>query len=402
MTTIKIKFRPSTIDGKEGSLYYQVIHNRIVRQINTGYKLFPSEWASEKGQIARIKRKDNRRDYLLILQKRLRKGMQKWQRIITYLEQNGNEYHTADIVTLYKSAQNNDGFLNFAHRLTDSLKKAGCLRRAETYETTLNSFTRFYNQLEDIPLEDIDSELMLEYENYLKTKGLTPNSTSFYMRNLRAIYNQAVERNLTIQKYPFRHVYTGIEKTIKRAVPLKTIRQIKELNLSPYPLLDYARDLFLFSFYTRGMSFVDMAFLRKKDLHNGILTYRRRKTGQQLFIKWEKPMQAIIDKYDTQESPYLLPIIKTIGRNEWRQYKTAAHLVNQKLKHLGARLDINIGLTMYVARHAWASIAKSKNISTSIISEAMGHDSENTTRIYLASLDTSMVDKANNLIITAL
>ena len=243
---------------------------------------------------------------------------------------------------------------------------------------------------------------MLEYENYLKTKGLTPNSTSFYMRNLRAIYNQAVERNLTIQKYPFRHVYTGIEKTIKRAVPLKTIRQIKELNLSPYPLLDYARDLFLFSFYTRGMSFVDMAFLRKKDLHNGILTYRRRKTGQQLFIKWEKPMQAIIDKYDTQESPYLLPIIKTIGRNEWRQYKTAAHLVNQKLKHLGARLDINIGLTMYVARHAWASIAKSKNISTSIISEAMGHDSENTTRIYLASLDTSMVDKANNLIITAL
>lgn len=402
MTTIKIKFRPSTICGKEGSLYYQVIHNRIVRQINTGYKLFPSEWATEKGRMAKIKRKDKRRDYLLALQKHLRKETQKLQRIITYLEQSGNEYHTADIVTLYKSAQNNDGLLSFAHRLTDSLKKAGCLRRAEIYETTLNSFTRFYNQLEDIPLEDIDSELMLEYENYLKIKGLTPNSTSFYMRNLRAIYNQAVERNLTPQKFPFRHVYTGIEKTIKRAVSLKTIRQIKELDLSPYPLLDYARDLFLFSFYTRGMSFVDMAFLRKKDLQNGILAYRRRKTGQQLFIKWEKPMQAIIDKYDTQKSPYLLPIIKIVGSNEWRQYKTAAHLVNKKLKHLGTRLGINIGLTMYVARHAWASIAKSKNISISIISEAMGHDSENTTRIYLASLDTSMVDKANNLIIAAL
>lgn len=402
MTTIKIKFRPSTICGKEGSLYYQVIHNRIVRQINIGYKLFPSEWATEKERMAKIKRKDKRRDYLLALQKHLRKETQKLQRIITYLEQSGNEYHTADIVTLYKSAQNNDGFLSFARRLTDSLKKAGCLRRAEIYETTLNSFTRFYNQLEDIPLEDIDSELMLEYENYLKIKGLTPNSTSFYMRNLRAIYNQAVERNLTPQKFPFRHVYTGIEKTIKRAVPLKTIRQIKELDLSPYPLLDYARDLFLFSFYTRGMSFVDMAFLRKKDLQNGILAYRRRKTGQQLFIKWEKPMQAIIDKYDTQKSPYLLPIIKIVGSNEWRQYKTAAHLVNKKLKHLGTRLGINIGLTMYVARHAWASIAKSKNISISIISEAMGHDSENTTRIYLASLDTSMVDKANNLIIAAL
>ena len=85
-----------------------------------------------------------------------------------------------------------------------------------------------------------------------------------------------------------------------------------------------------------------------------------------------------------------------------KQYKKTAHLVNQKLKKLGMRLGLSIPLTTYVARHAWASIAKSKNISLSVISEAMGHDSENTTRIYLASLDTSLVDKANSLILKSL
>lgn len=166
--------------------------------------------------------------------------------------------------------------------------------------------------------------------------------------------------------------------------------------------MDYARDIFMFSFYTRGMSFIDMAFLKKKDLQNGILIYRRHKTGQQLYIKWEKPMQDIIEKYDTEDTPYLLPIIKNINCSERQQYLSAVHLINRKLKKLGEILELPAPLTTYVARHAWASIAKSKNISVSVISEAMGHDSERTTRIYLASLDTSSVDKANKLILTSL
>ena len=79
--------------------------------------------------------------------------------------------------------------------------------------------------------------------------------------------------------------------------------------------MDYARDIFMFSFYTRGMSFIDMAYLKKKDLQNGVLSYRRHKTDQQLFIKWEKPMQKIVDKYNTIRKPYLLPIIKNNGKD---------------------------------------------------------------------------------------
>lgn len=151
------------------------------------------------------------------------------------------------------------------------------------------------------------------------------------------------------------------------------------------------------------MSFVDMAYLRKKDLNNGILSYRRRKTGQQLFIKWEKCMQEIADKYNTEYSTYLLPVISPeSGVEERKQYINTAHNVNRALKVIGKRLEIPIPLTMYVARHAWASIARSKNVPLSVISEGMGHDSEATTRIYLASLDTAAVDKANCLILKSL
>ena len=158
--------------------------------------------------------------------------------------------------------------------------------------------------------------------------------------------------------------------------------------------------MFLFSFYTRGMSFVDMAYLKKKDVQNGILSYRRRKTGQLLSIHWEKCMAEIAERYDKEDSEYLLPLIREPYEAR-RQYRNASHLINNKLKLISKRLKLSVPLTMYVARHAWASIARSKNIPLSVISEGMGHDSENTTRIYLASLDTAVVDKANRIILKA-
>jgi len=184
---------------------------------------------------------------------------------------------------------------------------------------------------------------------------------------------------------------------------LKEIRKIKELDLTFYPALDFARDMFLFSFYTRGMSFVDMAYLQKSDLKNGVLVYRRRKTGQQLSVKWEECMQAIVDKYKVRvmpDWPYLLPIITVMDAKKVRkQYKNSLYAVNLNLKRVAARIGLSIPLTTYVARHSWASIARNKNIPLAVISEAMGHDSELTTQIYLASLECSVIDNANTLIL---
>ncbi|MBR5856412.1 MAG: integrase catalytic domain-containing protein, partial [Bacteroidales bacterium] len=164
--------------------------------------------------------------------------------------------------------------------------------------------------------------------------------------------------------------------------------------------LELARDLFLFSFYTRGMSFVDMSYLTTHNLNDGILSYRRKKTGQLLFIKWEKCMQDIVDKYRVDcYGEYLLPIITNPLYDSRKQYLNSLSYTNKKLKKIACQIGLHTTLTMYVARHSWASIAKQNKIPISIISEGMGHDSESTTQIYLASLDTSAVDRANNIIL---
>lgn len=400
MATVKTKFRASSSSTKEGTLFYQVIHKRVPRQIHTGYKLYPQEWdAGNKEIVFPPGIGDNRRNYLASLKDALRKDIKRLKSIISRLERADGAYTAEDVVESYLSPTDTHSFISFAHTLVGQLKQIG--KQYTAYETAINSFTRFRKE-QDVPLDEVDSDLMMAYEAYLKSKGICPNSSSFYMRNLRAIYNRAVDKELTEQRNPFKHVYTGIDKTVKRAIPLSVIRQIRDLDLNLHPAMDYARNIFMFSFYTRGMSFIDMAFLKKKDLQNGALSYRRHKTNQQLFIKWEKPMQELIDKFDTSGTPYLLPIIKNCDNDARKQYKSDAHRVNQSLKKIGKMLGLAISLTSYVARHSWASIAKSKNIPIATISEAMGHDSENTTRIYLASLDTTVVDKANSLILKSL
>lgn len=401
MPTIKIKFRPSTIEGKEGSLFYQIIHKRVVRQIRTRYKLLPHEWNNCTAEIVLPLFSDNRRDYLLTVKEKIKTDILKIEKTIAELEKGKQPYTADDIVASWLAPPKQDTLFSFMNHVIEYQKSIGKIRLSETYTTTLNSFSRFMKGI-DIPLKEMDSDLIVAYEAYLESKGICPNGSSFYMRNLRAVYNRAVEKELTPQQHPFKHVYTGIGKTIKRAIPLQEIRRIKEADLTLNPTLEYARDLFLFSLYTRGMSFVDIAFLKKKDLNNGILSYRRKKTGQRLLIRWEKCMQEIADKYGITGSPYLLPIIKKSGENERKQYLNAAHFVNSKLKEIGRKLNLSAPLTMYRARHSWASIAKSRNVPIAIISEGMGHDSEATTQIYLASLDSSVIDKANRLILSSL
>lgn len=402
MATVKIKFRPSCVPDKEGTLFYQVTHRRMARQISIRCKVHPYEWDDARSEILLPDGvSGNRRRYLLSLRKSLLEGIGQLQRIIDRLDRTGEVYTSDTVVQQFCATPGGDTLQAFAASLIAELRHAGKVCVADRYATTMNSFSRFYGR-GGILLNAVDAGLIMQYEGYLKAQGICPNTSSYYMRSLRAIYNRAVEKGAVVQQNPFKHVYTGVGKTVKRAISLKTLRLIKSLDLSAQPSVDYARDIFLFSFYTRGMSFVDMAFLKKRDLRNGKLSYRRQKTSQQLCIKWEKQMQDIVDKYDTSDTPYLLPIIKNVAVDGRRQYKSAFHFVNAKLKLLGKQLGLPIPLTTYVARHTWASIAKSKNISISVISEAMGHDSEQTTRIYLASLDTSVVDRANSLILKSL
>ena len=400
MASIKLKFRPSTVKGKKGVLSYQIIHYRQTRLIKTSYQIKPSEWDESTGSLL-IPTQSECKARLLLIRDRANWEMAQLQGIINDLEQTGVEYTIDEIVDSFCKIPPMESVFTFMQRCIDKLERQKRGRTAEGYASAMNSFIRFRNK-EDLGFESIDSELMEMYEAYLKEKGLVKNSTSYYMRIWRSVYNLAIKQGYTTDKKPFKHVYTGIDKTVKRAVPFKIIKMIKDLDLSFDPRLEQARDIFLFSFYTRGMSFIDMAYLRKSNLQNGILTYSRKKTGQRLTILWEDLMQEIVDKYKDDSSEFLLPIMRYCDINDHKQYKLRAKQIGRCLNKIGLRLELKAPLTFYVARHSWASIAQDRNVSTDIIREGLGHDNEKTTHIYLASISTSQRDRANQIILRGL
>jgi site-specific recombinase XerD len=400
MASIKVKFRPSTVTDREGTIYYQVIHERKVRQLLTSYHVFPSEW-DEKRSMVTTSQKSERKSFILSIRERIRWDVERLVKIDRKLDSNGLAYTADEVIDEFNRYSHEYSLFNFMEGIIAKLKQNGKIRTAETYKATLNSFKKF-RQDEDIMLDCLNSEVMEAYEAWHHNRGVTPNTISFYTRILRAVYNRAVENEVIENRSPFRHVYTGIDKTVKRALPLEVIKKIKGMDLSLNAALDFARDMFMMSFYLRGMSFIDMAYLKMSDLKSGYITYRRRKTGQQLTIEWTNDMQLVLDKYPENESDYLLPIIKTVDINERCTYRNVGYNINRSLKQISQMLNLNFRLTMYVARHSWASAAKAKGVPLGVISEGMGHDSEATTQIYLASLDTSAVDRANATILKSL
>ena len=324
--------------------------------------------------------------------------MERLHGIIERFDRPGHGYSSEDIIAEFRRTGKENTLFMFMESVIERLRQLNHIGTAKNYHAALGSFKRFRDN-KDVPLAAIDQMIMEDYQAYLKSAGLTPNSISFYMRILRAVYNRAVEQGLTKDRNPFRTVFTGTEKTLKRAISISDIKRIKNLDLAFKPNLESARDMFLFLFLCRGISFIDAAFLKRTDIQNGVLTYRRHKTNQVLHIKIIKPIKELLDRYSDKDSPYLLPIISHPGGDERKQYETALRRVNNALKIIAGMVKLPIPLTTYVTRHAWASIAKSKNVPVNVISDALGHDSIATTQIYLASIDTSTIDRVNELII---
>lgn len=400
MASVKVKFRPSTVADREGAIFYQVIHERATKHILTDYHIFPDEWNAKTAKVI-VGKRSNRQSVIFTIKELIKWDMERLHRLISGLEKKGNSYTTDDVIDEFKRYEQECSLFNFMELQIVKLKQKGKSRTAETYVSTLNSFKKFRNN-EDIMMDALTSDIMENYEAFLQKRGNIPNTISFYMRILRAVYNRAVEQELIEQRNPFRRVYTGVDKTQKRALPMSVIKKIHALDLGLNPALDYARDMFMMSFFLRGMSFIDMAFLRKTDLQNGSITYRRRKTNQKLTIGWTREMQTLLDKYPDNPTQYILPIIQKEGIDERLRYRSAGYNINRSLKKIAKLVNVNIPLTLYCARHSWASAAKAKGIPLSVISEGMGHDSEITTQIYLASLETSVVDDANSLILSDL
>lgn len=396
MATIKVKLRLSTVPGKAGTIYYQLTHRREIRQITTAIRLHPEEWNAAAEQVA------DSTESATMIQNRIDSDRMLLLRIIRQLDDSGKPYGVGNIIRLYDSPDCR--VLAFMRKQIAQLQECNRLGTAKNYERAWSSFAH-YLRGEDLPFTSMTELLIDSYNAYLIRRGIVRNSISFYMRILRAVYNKAVRLRLVEQTYPFHNVYTGVDRTRKRAVDEQLISQLHKLELSAGSALALARDLFIFSYCTRGMAFVDVAYLKKTDIRDGAIHYTRRKTGQQLCIRIEPGIRSIIDRYADAAGafPYLFPILTTEEPAQaYDQYQAAINNYNRMLCKLSKMLPDECRLTSYTSRHSWATAARNHNVPISVISAGLGHVSEYTTQIYLTMLENSVIDAANRSIISHL
>lgn len=391
-----MRFRPSNIPGRKGTLYYRIAYQKSYRQVNSQIRLSETEWKILSGQM-------KRKQVESPASRRIHEEMKLLQLIAGHFER-FCPYHTfRDLAGCFQHAKGKTGLLAFLDEQIASLQAAERHGTARNYQRTRNSIATFLRQKE-IPFACLSPAVISKYEEWLTQKGVVRNSRSFYMRNLRSAYNKAVTQNQAPPNQQlFAATYTGIGKTRKRAIDEQTVCRLYRLDLKNAQA--FARDLFIFSYCTRGMAFVDMAFLKRQNVKQGQIRYQRHKTGQQLVIRIEPVVQEIIRRYQNPPNPagYIFPIIHSENPAEaYKQYLSALGYYNRLLKQLSERLGCTAGLSSYTARHTWATAARDRNIPLAVISAGMGHNSENTTRIYLASLENEVIDQANSGIIAAL
>lgn len=399
MTSIKARLNRSRL-GSDGMypLVIQVIRHRIKREVYTPYRLKASEFdvrnekavaeCHRKGRSLKIREIN---EYLIYIK-------EEFEKIVSSLSERDDDYTSDDIITSFRMSNDMSRFFTYADYKVAELENGDKNGTAANYRSAVNAFERFMGN-RDLSMDDITRKMIEGFIEFQLKQGNNPNTVLFYVRQLRAIYNKAADEGFVHASFnPFLKVKLKSSKTPKRAVSKKEISRVAELDLrGKHPHLSLARDLFMFSLYTRGMAFVDMCYLKKENIRGDMLVYKRRKTGQWLQIKIEPPLKALLRKYADEHSCYLLPMLRT--DNTYKGYRYIQRRLNKRMRQIGDLLDFNYPLTFYVARHTWATLAHEKGVPLMVISEGMGHTSEKTTRIYLAELDHQVIDKANRTVI---
>lgn len=355
MTTIKVKLRTSTVSEKSGTVYYQLIHRSKVQQVTTSMHLLPSDWdvSNARPELAAV--------CGAAFNGRIEGDIALMHRIISQLDRTGEDYSVSDVVRQFKSKDSFVFAFDYMKMQIVQLRISGKYGTARNYEKALNSFSCFLDGV-DIPLSSFNEELVEGYNTFLRERNIVRNSISFYMRIWRAVYNKAARCHHLEQNNPFSGVYTGVDRTGKRAINKELISIINKLDLSKSASLDIARDIFIFSYCMRGMSFVDIAYLKKSNIRNGMISYIRHKTCQQLSVHIEPRIRQILDKYSkaVSESSYVFPILKDQAPEaNYNRYRIALNTYNNMLHKLETMLPVKCRLTSYTARHSWARIARS-------------------------------------------
>lgn len=400
ITSVKLMLNKSRIlNNGSYPLVFQVIHNRRKKLLYTGYRMKEEVFDESEGKIMNGVGSTFTATEVVKMNRELRKMRNQIDIRIRQLERTREEFTVEDILTQNAFGTGKSQFyllryINAQIERKQELKKVGM---AAAYKSTRSSLAKFIG-CPDVRMSEVDLAFVRRYEDFLYSNGASGNTVSYYLRNLRSLYNQAVTDGYHPRgEYPFAKAQTRPAKTVKRALSRTDMQNLADLNLENEPELEFTRDLYLFSFYAQGMAFVDIVLLKKTDICNGVLTYSRHKSKQLIRIVVTPQMQGVIDKYNT-ENEYLFPIISGEYASEYQKYRLALGRINRHLKKIAVVADIKVPLTTYTARHTWATLARDYGAPISVISAGLGHTSEEMTRVYLKDFDVSMLNQVNSIV----
>lgn len=375
-------------------LAVQVLHKRKKKVFYTGYSIEPGQFDAHSGQVS------SNGNYTMETIQRINRTCKKicksLDKVINSLEKKNNEYTINDITRAYETLTGKIGFYNYFQERIRMLYESRHDGTAKAYEATLRSMQKHLCK-SDFPFSHLSSRLVVKYCDSLSEAGLSKNTVGFYLHNMKAVYRRGcLELNLIFPS-PFCNIKIYSEKTAKQSLTIKQVRVLAQMSLSIGTPECLARDIFMFSIYTRGMSFVDIALLKKSDVSFGVIRYRRHKTGQLLEIGINRQIQDLLERYKDTEGTYLFPLIDD-SDSIYLNYKRAYNKVRYALKKVSRIAGMNKPLRLHAARHSWATMARENGAPLHTISECLGHSSEKVTRIYLKELDRSELDEVNNYI----
>lgn len=391
-----ILYKQKTLQNGQHPIMLQIIHNRKVKRINLGYSSKPDEWDFK---ISRPKR--NHPNYKR-LDNFLGKKEAEVKDQLLKLEDIDRINSIEDIVKFIKNENDSIYLLSYMKSIIKELKKAKKNGNASTYKNVRSVLNTYLNE-KDVLLNRINYKWLKNFETYNLNKGNSVNAISVYMRTIRAVINRAIKENiLRRDEYPFYQYKVKTKKTKKRAISKLEIDQIKSIELPENTNIWHAKNYFMFSFYTRGMNWSDMAKLKLSNINDGKIKYIRSKTDKEYSIKVNNQIQSILDYYifGKSKDSFIFPIITRISDPELilKDIKNGLKTTNKHLKRIAKLCNIETNLTTYVARHTWATIAKKMNYSVEIIAEGLGNEDIKTTQIYLDDFDDNVLDDANDLI----
>lgn len=265
----------------------------------------------------------------------------------------------------HKRPREGFGFIAYANSRVEKLKDEGRYDAANKLKMYLRRFITYLGKNE-VPFKDFDALLMRNYHTWLKNQELGRNTISLYIRNLKRVYKLAVNDGLAADSNPFEGMDVSYRvKKERNGLTLDEVKRLRDLDLSgESEMTVFARDIFLFTVYTKGMRSDDIFRLTSKNIKDGRLTYRQHVTGKEISIPWEPALKEIADRYKQDGTPLLFPVVTAKSpREQWRQYDGLLHRVNYSLKKLGERIGLDYPLNLTVARHSWESMTKSVSIS---------------------------------------